>query len=204
MNTRHQLGRLASGRRPAYLLLVLAVLGSAGCRTAPQQGPQPATEDEARTLQDFERRIAAYVAEHKRLEDALPTVPKEATPDQIDARQRELGRNLAAARATAAQGDLITPAMQVLIRRHFAVVFGGPDGANIKGSVMDENPTGLHIKVNDRYPDEVPLSTMPPEVLKILPKMPEELEYRFVGRSLVIVDAHAHLIADLMPDAIPS
>jgi len=177
---------------------------SIGCRSAPRQGPQPATEDETRTLADFEQRVKAYVAEHKRLEDALPAVPKEATPEQLDARQRELGRQLAAARATAKEGDLITPPMRALIRRHFAVVFGGPDGANVKGSVMDENPTGLHFKVNDRYPDEVPLSTMPPDVLKILPKMPEELEFRFVGRSLVILDAHAHLIADFMPDAIPS
>jgi hypothetical protein len=37
----------------------------------------------------------------------------------------------------------------------------------------------------------------------MLPKMPEELEYRFVGRNLVIMDEHAHLIADFVSDAIP-
>ena len=68
---------------------------------------------------------------------------------------------------------------------------------------MDENPVGITVKANQRYPDEVPISTMPPAVLKILPKMPEELEYRFVGRTLVIMDVHAHVIADFIPDAIP-
>jgi hypothetical protein len=68
---------------------------------------------------------------------------------------------------------------------------------------MDENPTGLNIAVNERYPDEVPLSTMPPEVLEFLPKMPEELEFRFVGRDLIIMDPHAHLIVDFVRNAIP-
>ena len=87
MNTTHQIAMF----RSACLLLALSVSLSAGCKPAPQQGPQPVTEDEARTLEDFQRRVAAYVAEHKRLEGALPTVPKDATPDQIDARQRDLG-----------------------------------------------------------------------------------------------------------------
>jgi hypothetical protein len=32
--------------------------------------------------------------------------------------------------------------------------------------------------------------------------MPEELEYRFVGSSLVILDSHAHIIVDFVPHAL--
>ena len=42
----------------------------------------------------------------------------------------------------------------------------------------------MTLKVNGRYPDAVPLSTVPPQVLKGLPNLPEELQYRFVGRSV--------------------
>ena len=37
---------------------------------------------------------------------------------------------------------------------------------------------------------------MPPQVLKKLPKLPEELEYRFVRQNLILFDPHAHIIAD--------
>ena len=63
---------------------------------------------------------------------------------------------------------------------------------------MDENPVDVKVAVNGRYPDDVPLSTMPPQVLAILPEMPQELEDRFVGRHLVILDSHAHIIADFV------
>jgi hypothetical protein len=68
---------------------------------------------------------------------------------------------------------------------------------------MDENPVGTKVGVNDRYPDSIPRSTMPPEVLQVLPKMPEELEYRFVGDNLIILDPHAHLVVDYVPAALP-
>jgi hypothetical protein len=37
---------------------------------------------------------------------------------------------------------------------------------------------------------------MPPQVLKQLPKLPEELEYRFVRTNLILFDPHAHTIPD--------
>ena len=68
---------------------------------------------------------------------------------------------------------------------------------------MDENPGVPKIVVNERYPDTVPLSTIPPQVLQGLPKLPEEMEFRFVGNTLVLMDVHAHIIADFIPDAFP-
>jgi hypothetical protein len=56
------------------------------------------------------------------------------------------------------------------------------------------------MKVNSRYPDEIPVSTIPPQLLEGLPKLPEEMEYRFVGNDLILMDTHAHIIADFVPD----
>jgi len=195
--------------RPVGWLTLVAVTATlvAGCQDkppAPPQGPTPASNEEARTLADFEQRVNDYAALHRKLEATLPKLPTEATPQQIDDNQRNLGKLVAQARPAAKQGDLFTPAMQTLIRDHFARIFKAKDGEDLKGSVMDENPLDIKVSANQRYPDAVPMSTMPPEVLQLLPKMPEELEYRFVGRHLVIMDVHAHLIVDFVPDAIPA
>jgi hypothetical protein len=107
------------------------------------------------------------------------------------------------ARASAKQGDLITPEARAVIRRLLATVFGGPDGKQLKASIMDETPAGVKLAVNGRYPDDVPLSTIPPQVLQTLPKLAEEMEYRFIGDALILLDVHAHVIADFIPDAMP-
>jgi len=69
-------------------------------------------------------------------------------------------------------------------------------------SIMDENPVSAVVTVNGEYPPDVPLSTMPPDMLAAMPRLQEELEYRFVGTTLVILDSHADLIVDILPDAL--
>jgi hypothetical protein len=56
--------------------------------------------------------------------------------------------------------------------------------------------------VNERWPGTA-LTTMPPDLLAILPPLPRELEYRFVHRDLVLWDVRADLIVDVLRDAIP-
>jgi hypothetical protein len=34
--------------------------------------------------------------------------------------------------------------------------------------------------------------------------VPEELEYRFLGRSLMLVDTRTDLIVDMLPDVLPA
>ena len=41
---------------------------------------------------------------------------------------------------------------------------------------------------------------MPPSLLLNLPKLPKELEYRFVGRELILRDIAANLIVDVIPE----
>jgi len=71
---------------------------------------------------------------------------------------------------------------------------------------MDESqapPSAAKLVVNSRYPDTVPLTTIPPQVLQTLPKLTEDLEYRFIGDSLILLDVHAHVIADFIEHVIP-
>jgi hypothetical protein len=181
----------------AALLFGILVVPTAAA--APEQRVNP----DAQVLADFQKRVEAYVTLHKKLEGSLPDLPNEATPQQIDQHQRGLSKLMQEARADAKPGDLFTPAMQQLVRRLMAQVFKGASGQQLRRSIFDENPVDMRLAVNGRYPDSVPLSTVPPQVLQNLPTLPEDLEYRFVGTRLILLDTHAHTIADYMGRALP-
>jgi hypothetical protein len=166
----------------------------------------PLSPEDARALATMNDRLKQYVDLHVKLEDSLPKLPKDATPQQIDKNQRLLEKLVRDARATAKPGDIFTPEAQPVIKRLLATVFGGPDGKQLKASIMDENtvqPATIKLTVNARYPDVVPLTSVPPQVLQTLPKLTEDLEYRFVGDWLILLDTHAHVVADYIDDALP-
>jgi len=166
----------------------------------------PLTPADAQALATMNDRLKQYVALHTKIERALPKLPMEATPEQIDKNQRGLEKLVREARATAKPGDIFTPEARPVIKRLLASVFGGPDGKQLKASIMDENqaaPSAAKLIVNGRYPDSVPLTTVPPQVLQTLPKLTEDLEYRFIGDSLILLDVHAHVIADFIEDVLP-
>ena len=168
-------------------------------KTAPEVvAPQPATigAPGGGVSAEFTRRVDEYLEIRKRLSATLPDLPDKASPKQVDANQRALGALMAKARPDAKVGDLFVPEMQTFIRGLIRRVLTGPDGGRIKASLMDENPTNVKITVNGRYPDTVPMSTMPPDVLAALPKLPEDFEYRFVGTRLILLDVKSHLIVD--------
>ena len=196
----------------ALTLTALACTHAGGATTAgqaktppPAAGPaQPAPAgSDAQTIAAFNQRLKQYADLHNKIEKTLPPLPKETSPAVIDKHQRALEALLRQHRNTAKRGDLFTPDMERLVRRVLGQVFSGTEGAKLKATVMDENPVAVKLGVNSRYPDEVPLSTMPPQVLALLPQLPEDLEYRFIGSRLILLDVHAHTIADYIENALP-
>jgi hypothetical protein len=175
---------------------------AAGQTAAPSTATHPSRADRT-VLADFQTRVKAYTALHNKLEETLPRLEKESSPQQIDQHQRALARLLTEARRDAKAGDIFTPAVRGVVRRLMSEVFGGPDGAALKASIMDENPGAIKLTVNGRYPDAVPFSTVPPQVLQGLPALPDELEFRFIGRHLILMDEHAHIIVDLIQNVLP-
>jgi hypothetical protein len=166
----------------------------------------PLTPEEAQALATMNDRLKQYVDLHTKIERSLARLPKEATPEQIDKNQRALEKLVREARATAKPGDIFTPEARPVIKRLLATVFGGLDGKQLKASIMDESqaaPSAAKLIVNARYPDTVPLTSVPPQVLQTLPRLTEDLEYRFIGDSLILLDVHAHVIADFIDNALP-
>ena len=88
----------------------------------------------------------------------------------------------------------------------------GPENQNTRASIKEGNPkhekapgeVSPVIHVNAVYPKNAPLSTVPPTLLLTLPKLPKDIEYRFVGRTLVLRDRESNLIIDYMKEAAPA
>ena len=74
----------------------------------------------------------------------------------------------------------------------------------MRRTIQEGDPvTPTTLRVNDVYPEEIPLTTMPPTLLRLLPALPMELAYRIIGRALVLQDIKTNVIVDFLPDAIP-
>lgn len=194
------------------VLSISACAHAGGNAPAPEQKPvlPPPVNDarslppqDAKALADFNERVTQYAQLHQKLEGTLPALPKEASPEAIDTHQRALEKLIRSARRGARPSDVITQDTRRLFRRVLARVLSGPDGRNIKATILDENPGRIQLSVNSRYPDSVPFSTVPPQVLSALPTLPQELEYRFVGERLILLDVHAHIVVDFMDDVFP-
>jgi len=175
--------------------------------TEPASKGKPAivlTDAETRAATEFETRVKDYVALHNKLEATLPALPqKDATPEQIDEHKRALCALIQKERKGAKQGEFFTPDMVGLVRRALGATIDGAEGDTIQQSITDDTPNKLFVNVNDGYPEGAPVSSMPLELLTTLPRLDETLEYRFVGKHLVLVDAPAQVILDVTPGVLP-
>jgi hypothetical protein len=181
-----------SQRTVAALLVVALGVGCAG-RGRGARATDP--------MADFDARVRAYAALHRRLEHDLPQLAPAADGAAIEGRRKALAAKL---RDTAGPpgGPIFTPPIGAAFRERLAAVTTGASGRNVRGSILDDNPAGIPVTAFAPYPATV-LSTVPKPVLDVLPPLPEEVEYRFVGRALILRDVCANFVVDVLPDAFP-
>jgi hypothetical protein len=189
-----------TNRMAALAMLALSV--SLGCGTG--EARQDKVNPDAATLQDFQRRIEAYIKLRNRADNGAPPLKETSDPAKIKAAQMELAKRIREHRANARRGDILTPQVEKLFRRLLYPELKGPDAAETKETIKDDapKPGAVPFKVNATYPENQPLPTVPPDLLARLPKLPEELEYRIIDKHLILRDIDANLIVDYMPNVI--
>jgi hypothetical protein len=160
------------------------------------QTPAPRTP-----FADFEERVAAYMKIHKAAEAGMGRLSPTPSAERLEAKKNGLAEGIRAQRAGAKQGDIFTPAIAAEFRRVIALNLRHR-AKTIHESIRSGEQVKAVVQVNGSYPEGVPLETMPPTLLMSFPKLPPELDYRFVGSTLVLRDVSANLIIDLMPNAI--
>ena len=173
--------------------------------------PAPAATDQTAafvsdlvTILDFQRRVDDYVRLHRTLEQSLPPLRPTRNIAEVQQMVAALAMRIRMARPDARQGDIITPDAGRLFRRSIRTCLP-PDTWRAILADLDEDmeePAGpVGLAANTRWPDAVPYSFMPPQLLRVLPPLPPELQYRIIGRSLVLWDHHADLIVDILEGA---
>jgi hypothetical protein len=169
------------------------------------QARPPRDSEEARDLKAFTDRVQAYVKMQKNLEASLPVLKPTYEVARIAEHQHALARKIAAARRDARQGDIFTHEATERFRKIIRSAFRGPEGRLARRTIRPDDPSKVlvRLRVNDVYPENIPLTTTPPTLLSKLPQLPQELAYRIVGRDLTLKDTKAGLIVDLIPNAIP-
>ena len=193
-------GRLA--RQWLRVALVTAMASVSGALDAwPVQNSQ---NPDAALVANFQKRVKEYADLREKLKQTLPTLADQAPPEDIQQHQRALERLIARARAGAKRGDIFTQPIRAYFRRQLSRVFSGPDGARARRSIMDENPRTIRLRVSSHYPDGAVLTNMPPQLLLLLPSLPPQLEYRFVGEDLVLLDLESAMVVDYIDEAIDS
>jgi hypothetical protein len=177
---------------------VLTVLVHAFSSSALQQKP-PANPD-AQVVADFKARVDTYVELRKKADDSAPPLKETKDPAKIKAAQQALVERIGAARSGAKQGDIFTPEITTYFKRLLRPEIKEP-GAK---AIMKEEKVGpVPFKINGPYPDTQPLATAPPSLLEALPPLPKDIDYRFVGKHLILRDSRANTIIDYILNAIP-
>jgi len=146
--------------------------------------------------------VDRYIALRKTAAGSAPSLKQTTNPAEIKAAQGGLAAAIRAARANAQPGDILTPEVQAVFRKALAPELKGHDGEHAKQVLKDDAPPSVPLKVNAPYPEGKPLPTVPSNVLMNLPKLPMELEYRIVGKNLILRDTGADLIVDFMVNAV--
>lgn len=147
---------------------------------------------------DFSMRVRSYFDLRSELEKQLPALTVTDDPAEIRETVRALAQRIRVARADAKQGDIFTPTVSAEFKKALLIEMH----ANTWADIMDDNPGEFSARINGTYPEQKTVSTVPPNILAVLPRLPGDIEYRFLGRHLILLDTRASVIIDRIPYAI--
>jgi hypothetical protein len=152
---------------------------------------------------EFKKRIDAYLKIHNEAESKVPNLKRTDDPKEIADREKALGEAIMTLRAGARPGEIFAVEYQPYFIKIVQDDFKGRSAADRK-ALINELPKNIKVDINTIYPTTLPLETFPPALLRKLPDLPPELEYRIVARSLILRDVKANLIVDILRDVVPT
>jgi hypothetical protein len=188
-------------RRALLSVLLVAsvpVFGSAALAFSQMDRVNP----QAAGMFEFQQRLNAYLKLREDLSQKLKPLSTTASAADLTARQEALAAALRTARKNAKPGDLIPSSVAEQIRKvciddfHFR-------NPEVKRAALQEVPNAPRPAINRTYPENEALATVPPLLLAKLPILPDNLQYRFFGRHLVILDGDTQIITDYVANVVP-
>ena len=159
--------------------LAIACVAVTSARSQEAFGDAPA-------ITQFQRSVDAYTFQHRQIQRRLG--------EGVD--QSLMAAGMHAARPSAADGDFFTPLVAAAFRNRIAVALRAPD--------CKITPSGSGSEVPRVGALTMGTAPVPACVLKVLPRLPEELDYRAASVVLILVDTHANMVVDVLHGAFPA
>jgi hypothetical protein len=153
---------------------------------------------------EFTEGIAHYMDIHRAVV-AMMGPPLQHTDPKALLDQQWAFADAIRARRCEEMGAVFTPSTAAFFRARIATIL----------HETEVDVAGILREMDEDWEEEAPLpetndpfpwgagNMMWPSMLLRLPELPRELEYRFVGRDLVILDVRASLVVDVLVDALP-
>lgn len=153
-------------------------------------------------VKEFQGRIDNYLAAKKKQDIAKKPTD---SAGKLAQEKQETVEKTQAARPEARQGDIFTPPVSTYFKKQIESTLQGPEGDKVRASLRHAEPLpNVQLKVNAKYPRNLPLQSTPPTLLMNLPLLPKGLQYRIVGSTLLLYDVSSGLIVDFISNAVPA
>lgn len=153
---------------------------------------------DAGTLDEFHRRVSRYDDMRRAIERTIVPLSVTENPDEITGFERALTARIRESRGSSARGQIFLPRMATQLK----TLFLARVDADTLQAIMDDGPGEFDVDVNEAYAKHRSLATMPPNILQLLPDLADDMEYRFVGRHLILRDVRANMVVDEIPFAL--
>jgi hypothetical protein len=198
----------------ALAVVLAAAVASAACSacsptlppTTVPTPPNPAYEPLKDTLQAYVDQTQPFRKQAAQEAERVPgkAAPAPAAEQSVRTRQNALADALRSKlRPNARQGEIFTPPVASAIVKDIEAAFDSPRRELLLDELAEQNntpPNAPTPEINQHL--EAP--RVPPRLREVLPPLPQQLEYDFAGRALVLRDIDADLVVDYIPDALPA
>jgi hypothetical protein len=186
----------------AVAALMMAVAAPSLLSASGQQ-PAAGASAEATAIKEFDKAIAEYMALRRGLRSEVAGPVKNSTSSQVTDASDALAGAIERARRDAAVGSIFNKPVASVIKRRITEAVRTEQLAPVLADIDDEGKASAIPKIHLRLPVSAQMATMPPSLLKVLPPLPKELEYRILGRYPILRDVDASLILDYVAAAVP-
>jgi hypothetical protein len=158
---------------------------------------------EERAFARYRSAVDAYVLLHREAAASLPEGALCGGPEELELVRIELSRGILNARPDAREGDIFDRDVAELLRLRLRRAWADEEGESGTFAPEPDDPEHRsdHLEVNGFFRSE----EGPPRwrgLFWALPALPDVLEYRLVGRDLVLLDVEARLVVDILRDAL--
>ena len=191
----------------AGLVLAVALQAAACAPYVPPATVPPAPQPQ---LEPFRAAIKSYLDQtqnvRKDAAQAGQSVPNQggAAPqaeEGVRVREQRMAAAIRTLRPEAQPGSLLTADIAAVLTEQIAAAFASPRVGLIRDELEEqtEGRSGAAPQVNQ--PSDAP--RIPPVLLSQLPALPQQLEFDFSGRALILRDVDANIVVDFVPNALP-